>query len=58
MVCIFLNEKLYILIQIWLKFVAKGAIDSKYVFVKVLTWCQTGNKPLPELMLTETHDTI
>ena len=32
--------------QILLKFVPKGTIDQKSVFVQTMAWCQTGNKPL------------
>ena len=50
--CMFMNEKFYILIRISLKFVPKGADDNKSVSVQVMAWCRTGNKPLPEPMLT------
>ena len=50
--CIFLNEKDRIPIQISLKFVPKSAIDNKPTLAEVMAWCQTGDKPLPEPMLT------
>ena len=48
-----MNENFYILIQISLKFVPEGPIDNKAALVRVNTWCQTGGKPLPELILTK-----
>ena len=51
--CIFLNENVRILIKISLKFVLKGPIDNKSELVQVMAWRRTGNKPLPEPMLTQ-----
>ena len=42
-------------IQISLKFVAKGPTDIKSALVQVMTWRQTGAKPLPEPMLTRMY---
>ena len=39
------------------KFVPKGPIDNKAVLVQVMAWRCTGNKPLPEPMLTQFTDT-
>ena len=50
--CIFVNEKFCISIQISLKFVLKGSIHNKSAFGQVMAWCQMGNKPLSEPMLT------
>ena len=36
--CIFMNEKLRILIQISLKFVPKGPIDNNSALVQVMAW--------------------
>ena len=47
----FFNEKFCILIQISLKFVRNGQIENKSALVQVMAWRQTGDKPLPELML-------
>ena len=55
--CISVNEKLYVLIEISLKLVPKGQIDNDSAFVQVMTWCQFGDKPLSEPMLTEFTDT-
>ena len=56
--CIFLNENVGVMIQIWLKFVPGCPIDNKSALVQVMAWCLTGTKPLPELMLTKLHDAI
>ena len=55
--CIFKNEKFCIFIQISLKFVPKGPIDINPVLVLLMAWCQIGNKPLSEPMLTWFADT-
>ena len=54
--CIFMNEKFFILIQISLKFVPKGPNDNKSALVQVMAWRRTGDKPLPEPILTEFTD--
>ena len=54
--CIFVNEKLYILIKISLKFVLKGQIDNNSALVQIMAWRQSGDKPLSEPMLTEFID--
>ena len=51
--CIFMNEKFCISNQISLRFVPKGPIDYKSALVQVMSWHQTGVKPLPEPMLTQ-----
>ena len=51
-----MNEKFCILIQISLKFVPKGPIDNKAALVQVLVCRQTGDKPLPEPMVTHFTD--
>ena len=48
--CIFMNEKLHILIPISLKFVPKGPIDNKSALAQVMAWRRTGDKRLPEPM--------
>ena len=52
----FLNENVRISIRISLKFVPKGPIDNKSAFVQVMAWRRTGDKPLPEQMLTKFTD--
>ena len=51
--CIFLNENDTIPIWISLKFVPRSPIDNKPALVQVMAWRRTGDKPLPELMLTQ-----
>ena len=47
------NESVWISITISLKFIPKGPIDYKSVLVQVMAWQRTGEKPLPESMLTK-----
>ena len=54
--CIFLNKNFRISIKISLKFVPKVPIDNKSALVQVMAWRRTGDKPLPELMLTHFAD--
>ena len=54
--CIFLNENNGIQIQISLKFVPRRPIDNKPALVQVMAWRRAGDKPLPELMLTQFTD--
>ena len=54
--CIFLNEKFCILIKISLNFVPKGSIDNKSALVQAMGWRRTGDKQLPEPMLTQFTD--
>ena len=53
---IFLNENDRILIGISLKFVPRSPIDNKSTLVQVMAWRRTGDKPLPEPMLTQLAD--
>ena len=50
--CIFLNEKVCIVIQISLKFVPRGPIDNNPALVQIMAWRRIGDKPLSEPMLT------
>ena len=54
--CIFVYEKFWILIKISLEFVPKGPIDNNSTLVQVMAWRQTGDKPLPEPMMTKFND--
>ena len=45
-----------VLIRISLKFVPKGPIDNKSALVQVMAWRRTGDKPLPEPILTQFTD--
>ena len=53
---IFLNENSRIPIQISLKFVPKSPTDNKPILVQVMAWRRTGDKPLPEPMMTQFTD--
>ena len=48
----FLNENVRTSIQISLKFVPEGSIDNKQALVQVMAVRRTGDKPLPEAVLT------
>ena len=51
------NESVWIPITISLKFVPKGPIDYNSALVQVIVaWHRTGEKPLPESMLTQFTD--
>ena len=54
--CIFLNENYRIPIRISLKYVPMSPIDNKPALVQVMACRRTGDKPLPELMLTQFTD--
>ena len=49
--CIFLNENVWIVIKISLKFVPKSPINNIPSLVQIMAWCRPGNKPLSEPML-------
>ena len=51
-----LEENLCILIQIKLKFVLNGVIDSNPAPAQAMAWQKTDRKPLPEPMMTEVID--
>ena len=55
-ICIFLNENDNIPIEISLKLVPRGPINNKSAFVQVMAWRRTGDKPLPEPMMTQLTD--
>ena len=52
----FLNENGRILIPISLKFVPKSPIYNRPSSVQVMAWHRTGDKPLPEPMMTQFTD--
>ena len=54
--CICLNENDKIQIQISLKHVPRSPIENKYALVQVMAWRRTGDKPLPEPMMTQFTD--
>ena len=49
--CIFLNENIWISIQISLKFVPKGPINNIPALVQIMAWRRLGDKPLSEPMI-------
>ena len=49
--CIFLNENVWILKKISLKFVPKGQINNNPALVQVIAWRRSGDKPLSEPMM-------
>ena len=49
--CIFLNENMWILIKILLKFVPEGPINNIPALVQIMAWRQPGDKPLSEPMM-------
>ena len=53
---ILVKEYFCILIQISLKFNFNGPIENKSVLVQIMAWYQTGDKPLPEPMMTKSHE--
>ena len=50
--CIFLNENVWISIKFSLNFVPNGQIDNIPALVQKMVWCQIGDKPLLEPMMT------
>ena len=48
---IFLNENVWISINISLKFVPRGPINNIPTLVQVMAWCRPGDKPLSEPMM-------
>ena len=54
--CIFLNENYRIPIHISLKYVPMSPTDNKPALVQVMAWRRTGDKPLPEPMITQFID--
>ena len=51
-----MNEMFRIAIRISLMFVPDGPIDNTAALVKAMAWRRTGDKPLPEPMLTQFTD--
>ena len=54
--CNFLNENVWILIKISLKFVPKGPVNNIPTLVQIMAWRLTGDKPLSEPMMTQFND--
>ena len=49
--CIFLNENVWILVEISLTFVPKGSIKNIPSLVQIMAWRRPGDKPLSEAMM-------
>ena len=49
--CIFLNENIWIPIEISLKFVPKGSINNNPALFQIMAWRRPGDKPLSEPMM-------
>ena len=56
--CIFLNENIWILIRISLKFVSEALIDNKLALVQIMAWCRPGDKLFSETMLSSSSTNI
>ena len=54
--CIFLKENDKILINFSLKLILMSPIHNKLALVQVMAWRRTGDKPLPEPMMTRFTD--
>ena len=56
-ICIFLNENVWILLKISLKFVPKGPINNIPALVQIMAWRRPGDKPLcePVMVRLPTH---
>ena len=55
--CISMNEEFCVLMKkISLKCVPRGPIDNNPALIKIMGWCQIGDEPLSELMLTRFTD--
>ena len=48
---IFLNENIWISIEVSLKFVPKDPINNIPALVQIMAWCRPGDKPLSEPMM-------
>ena len=51
--CIFLNENVWISIQMSVKFVPRGPINNIPILVQILAWCRPSEKPLSEPMIVK-----
>ena len=49
--CIFLNQNVWILLKIRLKFVPRGPINNIPALVQIMAWRRPGDKPLSEPMM-------
>ena len=54
--CIFLNENVWFVIKISLKFAPEGIINNIPALVQMMAWRRPGDKPLSEPMMTQFND--
>ena len=54
--CNFLNENVWIPVEISLKFLPKGPINNTPTLVQIMAWCRICDKPLSEPMITQFND--
>ena len=52
----FFNENIWILNKISRKYVLEGSSDNNSSLNQVMAWFRTGDKPLPESMMTQLSD--
>ena len=50
---VFTWMKMVVPIQVSLKYISMSPINSKLALVQVMAWRRAGDKPLPELMMTQ-----
>ena len=55
--CILFQKNVWIWIKISLKFVPRGPINNIPALVQIMAWRRTGDKPLPEPMMTQFSNT-
>ena len=51
--CIFLNENIWILLKMSLKFVPEVWVNNIPSLIQIMTWRRPGDKPLSEPMMTQ-----
>ena len=58
--CIFLNENVWIPIEISLKFVPEGSVNNDPSLFQIMAWRRPGDKPLSEPMIvsSQTHISV
>ena len=54
--CALYWENICILIQVWLKCVPMSPLNDLSALVWVMAWRRTGDKPLPEILITQVPD--
>ena len=54
--CNFLNENVWIPVEISLKFIPKSLINNIPALVQIMVWRRTGDRPLYEPMMTRFND--